>query len=237
MSDDNQTPDATPVEERPMREERKFLICNSTRGRANRTLRAQQAKHHPLRQHLGGGKYRIIRGRPITLTESEVMTHIKEIREKVLSGALEIRTQDGRLVDVETGEPMTDLQKSMPLPNPPMDSIANDKQNVGQRMPQFAGGDTEGDTSDVPALVAGAPVTETEETTPAADPPAAPPTDDKPADAAPPVTETASETTSTETTELPDLVGGGVTEAVTAEVPAVTEPVKEEKKSKKERNK
>lgn len=255
MSEDqNKTSEAPPTELEgpPEREaERRFLIRNSTRGRANRTLRATQPQRHSLRQYLAGGKYRIIRGRPITLGLSEIQAIMPELVAKVRSGALEICTPDGRLIDIETGEPMVDMAPSAPLPNPPLDSIANDQQNVGQSMPQFAGGDTETGDADVPALVANAQTSEPE--TPPAPPPPTPAAEDPPV--APP-TETSTETTSvetepptdpsTETAEVPALIGvdmgASSDKTVTTEVevapPPAADPVKEEKKSsKREKNK
>jgi hypothetical protein len=219
MSDDqNQTPDAPPAESEapPMREERKFIIRNSVRSRSNRTLRAKQPMRAPLRQQLAGGKYRVLRGRPITLTEREVMEILPELVAKVDAGALEICMLDGRPIDVRTGEPLVGPRVSPPLPNPPMDSIANDKQNVGQRMPQFAGGDTETGDSDVPALVAGAAVRD-EEDPPPPPPPAqddAPPVASTTETAAPPADAPSLE----ETSEVPALMGGSGDEPVAPDV-------------------
>ena len=137
-------------------EEQMFLLRNATRSRLNRTLRAQQPVHHRLKQYACAGKYRIIRGRPVQIPMSELQKHFEEIQAKVTSGVFDLCTLDGRLVDIESGRPVVEHMVSAPLPNPPMDSIANDKQNVGQAMPQFPGGDFEGMERDVPELVASA---------------------------------------------------------------------------------
>lgn len=133
-----------------------FHVHNAVRSRHNRTLRAQQPKHHGLKQYIGGGKYRSIRGRPIFLTDEEFELHRKEIEMKVAAGIFTVTTVDGRPVDLGTMA-APPVPPSPPLPNPPMDSIANDKQNVGQEMPQFPGGSAEGSpTDELPDLLAGA---------------------------------------------------------------------------------
>lgn len=212
---------------------RKFLLCNATRSRTNRTLRAQQPKHHGLKQYLAGGKYRVIRGRPIVLTEEEVGRYYEEICLKVQAGIFELRTQDGRVVDVTTGRPVHQQNATVPLPNPPLDSIANDKQNVGERMPQFIGGSTEMDeTGDLPDLVKGAegPEVQSEPVvpTPALEVPPPPPAD--------PIAED----------EVPDFLGGDVPDAAPTEAtpppapsdgPTTKDESKASKQSKKDKEK
>lgn len=142
--------------------EEKFLLKNAVRGRMNRTLRAQQPVHHRLKQYIAGGKYRVIRGRPVVLKRSEVDKHFDELKTKIAAGVFDLCTLDGRLVNIDSLEPIKELGPSAPLPNPPLDSIANDQQNVGQHMPQFPGGHVEGQPAEVPALVAGAQSDESE---------------------------------------------------------------------------
>lgn len=167
MEDDKTTTEELPVsEEKPQAPEEKFLLKNATRGRTNRTLRAQQPVHHRLKQYVAGGKYRVIRGRPVVLRRSEVETHFKELKEKIASGVFELCTLDNRPVDIETLKATKEIGPSAPLPNPPLDSIANDKQNVGERVPMFPGGDVEGTEGVMPELVAKAEVEEGEEALP-----------------------------------------------------------------------
>jgi hypothetical protein len=227
--------DETSEESSEQREERPrpemYYVHNVTRGRHNRTQRAGQPKHHGLKQYIGGGKYRSIRGRPIALTREQVMQHIEELVKKVDAGIFELRTQDGRIVDIRTGE-AAPRGASAALPRPVLDSIANDQQNVGEQMPQFPGGDVVGTPGTEPSLIADAEEEEPAAVVPPAPPPApvtspsepvtevspeiappAPVTKSEPeasvteptSDAGvPPVEETATESSD----ETPDLVGG-----------------------------
>lgn len=133
----------------------KYAVHSTVRGRHNRTLRAQSPVHHTLTQHLAGGDYRLVRGRPVQLTEEKFQLLLPELREKAAAGILEVKTLDGRLVDLTTLETST-LPAPVPAPHPPLDSIANDKP-AGNPMPQFPGGDTAISTFGPPSLVTGAP--------------------------------------------------------------------------------
>lgn len=221
MSEDSQKDDA-PVVEADV--ESTYLLCNTTRGRMNRTLRAQQPVHHRLKQYVAGGKYRVIRGRPIVLTEREITRHAEEIGAKIASGVFELRTRDGRLVDFKTGR-SSPMPPTPPLPNPPLDSIANDKQNVGQHMPQFSGGDSEGVEGDVPELLKRMPAEMAEaETPPQVDEVPPPP----PTESLPPELEPVIAATPVAVDEVPALLGGGE-----EPTPAPTKP----EGKKKEKNK
>jgi hypothetical protein len=142
-----------------------FYVHNTSRGRGNRTRRAQLPSHRGLKQYLGG-ELRLIRGAPLALTQEQMSKYEAELKEKILAGLIEVRTPDGRLINFETLETLAPPEVSKPLPKPPLDSIANDKQNVGQKMPQFAGGEAhvEDDPNKMPDLVAKAPVQEPEGT-------------------------------------------------------------------------
>lgn len=216
--DETQTGEkSTSREEAPKEPSEVYYVHNVTRGRHNRTLRAGAPKHHGLKQYLGGGTYRSTRGRPIVLTREGVGRHIEELRQKIDAGIFELRTGDGRIVDIRTGN-VAPRGASPALPRPVLDSIANDKQNVGQQMPQYVGGDVEGTPGEEPTLLKDAedseptsppppePVTEV---SPEIAPPAPPPTDPE-APSGVSSDETLEDTTTEDTTydELPDLVGG-----------------------------
>lgn len=66
------------------------------------------------------------------------MRDLEDLKKKAKMGVLEVRTSDGRLVDLST---MTAAPAPAvaPLPNPPLDSAANDIP-AGQATPQFPGG-------------------------------------------------------------------------------------------------
>lgn len=204
MEDEKTTNEELPApEEKPQDlTEEKFLLKSVVRGRMNRTLRAQQPVHHRLKQYLAGGKYRIIRGRPVVLQRSEVDKYFDELKTKIAGGVFELCTMDGRLVNIDSLEPIKELGPSTPLPNPPLDSIANDQQNVGQLIPQFPGGHVEGQQVDKPDLVAKA---ETEATEPS---------EDSLPEGTQPFMEPAEGEESVESNEVPELLGSAPTTVV-----------------------
>lgn len=181
-----------------------YYVHNTTRGRHNRTQRAGQAKHAGLKQYIGGGKYRVIRGRPVALTREQVSLHVEELAQKVAAGIFEVRTHDGRIVDMRTGD-AAPRNASAALPRPILDSIANDTQNVGQPMPQYPGGDIEGTPGEEPSLLQ-----DREPEPPPPPAPAAPEPVTEISPELPPPPPPVSEETPAEEQELPDLVGGDV---------------------------
>jgi hypothetical protein len=178
-----------------------YYVHNVTRGRHNRTLRATQPKHHGMKQYLGGGKYRSVRGRPIVLSDSQVFEHLEELKAKVGAGIFELRTQDGRIVDINTGR-AAPRGESKPLPRQIPDSIANDTQNVGQQMPQYPGGDVEGQPGAEPSLIT---ESDRDELPPPPVVPPPPAADTQTTEVTPPAADPVTDEASTE--ELPDLVG------------------------------
>ncbi|MHB8815795.1 MAG: hypothetical protein ACYDAE_21390, partial [Steroidobacteraceae bacterium] len=62
------------------------------------------------------------------------------LRQKCADHVLEVRTPDGRVVDLTTMEPGTAAPK-VPLPNKLLDSVARDKP-TGQYIPPYVGDDT-----------------------------------------------------------------------------------------------
>lgn len=101
-----------------------FHIVSTSRSIRTRTVRARNATHAGLKQFIGG-QYRLIRNRPLVLPKSEVDKYLDEIKAKQSAGMVEVRTPDGRLVDLETFEVEPPLPVA-PKPHPPQDSIEND---------------------------------------------------------------------------------------------------------------
>jgi len=116
----------------------KYAIHSTVRGRHNRTLRAQAPAHHRLKQYVGQNQTRLVRSRPLTISEEELLRDLEELKKKSLMGILEVRTLDGRKMDLETLAPLP-AAPSSPLPNPPLDSAAKDTP-AGQPMPNLPGG-------------------------------------------------------------------------------------------------
>lgn len=140
-----------------------LVVHNVVRGRHNRTLRAQSPKHHSLKQYVGG-THRVLRGRPVVLSEADVRKYMNELKQKTKWGVFEVRTRDGRVVDLDTLAPTKELPVSPPLPHRVPDSIANDTP-AGYAFPKYPGGDpaTALEADKVPSLVTGAPKKEDEE--------------------------------------------------------------------------
>ena len=138
-----------------------FGIHNVSRSRHNRTLRAAGVARG-LKQYIGG-THRLIRGQVLVLTAEQIELHLKELQEKEAAGLIEVRTLDGRKLSLnEPGRPVAPAVPASPAPHPVLDSIANDTQNVGNRVPQFPGGDAhmDEDPNIVPDLVKAAEVEE-----------------------------------------------------------------------------
>jgi hypothetical protein len=144
-----------------------FLIHSTVRGRHNRTQRAAQPAHHRFKQYIGDQQLRLIRGRPLALTEEAFQKALPEIKAKAALGILEVRTPGGERIDLETLQPVAPAAPSAPLPNPPADSIAND-QPWGETIPRYAGDEPDpGAPQEEPKLLSGLESTEEDEEPPA----------------------------------------------------------------------
>jgi len=93
-----------------------------------------------MKQHVGG-ELRVLRARPLEVSKEVLEKHLEELKTKQAMGHVEVRSADGRRVDLETLSPMGDVVASPSLPNVLLDSANNDKnQSVGEQIPQFPGG-------------------------------------------------------------------------------------------------
>jgi hypothetical protein len=119
-----------------------YLIHSAVRGRANRTLRQAAPQHARLVQYIGPRQLRLVRGRPLTLTEEELLGCLTELQSKVTQGLIEVTTADRRPFNLQT---LTAAAPSVAPPKPivVLDSVKNDKQDVGEVKSQFPGGKTE----------------------------------------------------------------------------------------------
>lgn len=140
-----------------------YAIHNTVRGRHNRAQRAAQPQHHRFKHYIAG--QRLIRGRPLTITEEQFQAGLADIKAKAAVGILEVRTPDGRLLDLETMQPVAPAPPSPPLPNPPDDSIANDKP-WGETIPRYPGEEPPPEGREEPKLVSDLESTEEDEEAP-----------------------------------------------------------------------
>lgn len=138
MSEDTETMPA-PSDEVIL--ETRYQVLNTCRGRHNRTARAMLPTHRGMKLHLNGGEHRIVRARPLILTENQFQKHLIELKAKASAQLIEVRTMDGRKVDLDTLEASAP-QAIPPLPHPPLDSVALDKNaGMGEIIPPYVGDD------------------------------------------------------------------------------------------------
>jgi hypothetical protein len=109
--------------------------------RSNRTKQLRSTSIGPQRktQKLAGGAIIVRCGRYTALSESALKAHLCLIKQACKEGKLEVRMPNGQLIDLDTFNALP-LSPTSPAPNPPLDSVANDTQNVGENFPLFPGG-------------------------------------------------------------------------------------------------
>jgi len=167
-----------------------YFIHSTVRARHTRLKRMKAPVHAALLQHIGG--LRVRRKRPVPVTMEKLGEIIHDLRKAHADGRLELRTADGRIVDLYTGEPQGPAPVPRPVAGAPLDSAAMDKP-AGIPLPVYQEGAPLGVPGKRPAVI---PDDEEDEddwddTTSSVPPPpgvpAAPPqTDDPPAPSLPP---------------------------------------------------
>jgi hypothetical protein len=105
------------------------------RGRHNRTARFTQVGRRALVQKFAGGTVLVRRGKPARLTEAALIANLPELKQAVSEHRVNVTTLTGQAVDLGTFE-AAPLPATKPLPNPPLDSAKNDKnEGVGYDVP------------------------------------------------------------------------------------------------------
>lgn len=122
-----------------------FLLTSVVRGKANRAARWVQPGRIPFVQKLAGGTITVRRARPARITEAALIANIEEIKRAVAAHQLVVTTPSGQVLDLATLE-LAPAAPSKPLPNPPLDSAKNDKNDIGYQVPPTP----EGTTADAP---------------------------------------------------------------------------------------
>lgn len=120
-----------------------YMIHSTARSRHTRAARASLPQNPRMKQYVGTDQRRLIRGQPILVTEEVLQKNLEELRAKQANHMLEVRTRDGRLVDLETLTPAPAMALE-PKPKPRLDSVANDrnfKQPEGYKFVAPRGGD------------------------------------------------------------------------------------------------
>lgn len=117
-----------------------FHVHNGARDVETRNTRAQRPTHGGLKQHIMNGSRRLLRGRPVVITEEQLKQHISEFRAKAKEGILYVTTLDGREVNLYDDRlPIEDAPPPVNFrPNPPLDDANNDTPH-GVPMGKFPG--------------------------------------------------------------------------------------------------
>ena len=118
--------------------EKQFQIHNTTRDPQTRLLRAQSPTTSKMTLLLGGGSIRVMRKRPVVVYEPVLQRLLPELQRLEKAGVVKVTTVKGERVDISTLKPLEKLPATPPLPHPPLDSAARDKQNVGQKVTKWA---------------------------------------------------------------------------------------------------
>ena len=108
-----------------------YSVRSVVRARHNRTARAALPQKPRRKQYVGEGQLRLAHGRALIITEDQLKANLVELREKQAAHILEVRTLDGRLVDLMTLEVAPGAAGAATAPNFPLDSANNDKNFPG----------------------------------------------------------------------------------------------------------
>lgn len=119
-----------------------YVLKSVVRGRGNRAARMVAPGRQPFVQKLAGGTITVRRARPARITEAALIRHLAEIKKAVAAHQLVVTTNAGAVVDLDTFG-VAPLVPAPPLPNPPLDSAKNDKnQGIGYDVPPTPEGTT-----------------------------------------------------------------------------------------------
>jgi hypothetical protein len=116
-----------------------YALHSVVRKTAFRTHRAMAAAHVRKKQFVGDTQMRLVPARRLLIGEDVLLRNLAEIRQKAADHILEVRTLDGRLVDLSTLQPGPAAPTPL-LPHPKLDSVADDKP-TGQYIPPYVGDD------------------------------------------------------------------------------------------------
>jgi hypothetical protein len=95
-----------------------FFVHSLVRDVRTRTLRAKMPKRARFKMYLAGGKHRLIRKRPLVLTDAAFEELLPELLEKAAVGLLEVRKEGRVLVDLDNPFPERTPPKPEKKPAP-----------------------------------------------------------------------------------------------------------------------
>lgn len=107
-----------------------YKVVSVVRHHTTRTLRAAAAEHFRRTQFVFKTQRRLIPARPITITGKELWENLEEAIKKEAQGILQIRTTDGRLVNLKTLVPGS----AVPAPpaRTPLNNLASADREPGE---------------------------------------------------------------------------------------------------------
>lgn len=119
-------------------------VKSQVRAQDNRSQRAQHPTRHRFKQYLfADPSKRLVRKRPLRVAASDVRANLDELIEKERIGILSVHAPNGARIDLAALKAgrvvMSAVPLAPPLPNPPLDSAANDTP-AGENMQQYLGG-------------------------------------------------------------------------------------------------
>ncbi len=117
-----------------------YAVHSVVRAAAHRTHRAQLPAALRKKHYIGTTQVRLVPGRPLIIDEAMLQRNLADLRAKAALHVLEVRTMDGRVLDLSTLEPGPAAPAPV-LPHPKLDSAADDKP-AGQYIPPYVGDDS-----------------------------------------------------------------------------------------------
>lgn len=119
-------------------------VKSQVRAQGDRTQRARHPTRHRFKQYLfADPSKRLVRKRPLRVSAELVRANLDELIAKEKVGILSVHAPNGQRIDLvalKAGRVvMAALPATPPLPNPPLDSAANDTP-AGENMQQYLGG-------------------------------------------------------------------------------------------------
>jgi len=119
-------------------------VRSQVRAVGNRTQRARNPTRHRFKQYLfADPSKRLVRKRPLRVSAELVRANLDELIEKERVGILSVHAPNGARIDLAALKAgrvvMSAVAPTPPMPNPPLDSAANDTP-AGEAMPQYLDG-------------------------------------------------------------------------------------------------
>ena len=131
-----------------------FVVKNMVLNAATRMDRARGAGQQRSNVFIGGGAFRVPRGRSATITETLLRRYLPEIKSKCAMGMLVVTDNVGRTVDLDSLVAVVSMPATVPIPKPLLDSAARDKHgHTISYKPELPGGKHKTAVLAVPSLV------------------------------------------------------------------------------------